>query len=73
MHTIGANPSRQSWTPAGDFDLAVWRFLSDGSLDSAFGGQGWVTHHDAAGGSDDDFGRGLALDHANRQKARLPA
>ncbi|MCZ6691590.1 MAG: hypothetical protein O7H41_18550 [Planctomycetota bacterium] len=47
-------------------DLAVWRFLDDGTLDSAFNGQGWTSHHDAGGGAGDDSGWDVTLDGAGK-------
>jgi uncharacterized delta-60 repeat protein len=47
-------------------DLAVWRFASTGELDTAFGGDGVVTHHNAAGGSGTDSGYAVALDSSDR-------
>ena len=45
-----------------DLDLAVWRIAGSGALDASFGGQGWVTHDNAAGGLGEDQGRGIAVD-----------
>ena len=52
----------------GDYDLAVWRFNPDGSLDTSFNGQGWVVHDDAAGGgpNSDDWAWRLVLDASGR-------
>ena len=44
-----------------DRDLALWRYEADGDLDVTFGGQGWVTHADAAGAPGDDMGRDIAV------------
>ncbi|MCF7949725.1 MAG: hypothetical protein K9M94_14140 [Spirochaetia bacterium] len=49
-----------------DFDLALWCYLNDGSLDASFGGDGVVTHHDAAGGGVDDEGYSLYIDGSGR-------
>jgi uncharacterized delta-60 repeat protein len=46
--------------------MALWRYDSTGALDSTFNTQGWVTHHDAAGGLDDDFGQDLTVDASGR-------
>ncbi len=47
-------------------DLALWRFNADGSLDTTFGGRGYVTHHNAAGGEGSDRARAVAIDGAGR-------
>lgn len=51
-----------------DFDMTIWRYNADGSLDTSFnpGGStpGIVTHHNAAMGSGfDDFGRDVVFDN----------
>ncbi len=38
------------------YDMATWRYNSNGTIDTTFNGQGWVTHHDAAGGNGYDTG-----------------
>ena len=44
-------------------DMAIWRYTSAGMLDTTFGGgDGIVTHDNAAGGSGSDFGYSIALD-----------
>ena len=56
-----------SWAPGGTLaDLAVWRYNPDASLDLAFGGLGFVTHHNAGGGGKEDVGRGTILDASGR-------
>ncbi len=47
-------------------DLAIWRFNTDGSLDTSFNSTGFVTHNGAAGGSGDDDGRDIVLDSNDR-------
>ncbi len=47
-------------------DMVVWRYLEDGSLDPSFDGKGWTTHHNAAGGDDNDVGRAIVLDSQGR-------
>lgn len=57
----------QSANAAGNADLAVWRYKNDGTLDTAFGGSGWIVHAGAAGGSNaNDAGRGIAIDASQR-------
>ncbi len=47
---------------AGDTDMLIWRFGSDGRLDRTFGDDGMVYHHSAAGGEGYDFASSIALD-----------
>lgn len=57
----------QSANAAGNADMAVWRYKNDGTLDTVFGGRGWIVHAGAAGGSNaNDAGRGLAIDGSQR-------
>ncbi|MCZ6691786.1 MAG: hypothetical protein O7H41_19535 [Planctomycetota bacterium] len=49
-----------------NYDMAIWRFNADGTLDTTFNGQGWAVHDDAAGGTGNDFGRGVSLDASGR-------
>jgi uncharacterized delta-60 repeat protein len=51
---------------SGDEDMVVWRYDPGGNLDTAFNQQGWVTHDNAAGGYDNDQGRGITLDGSGR-------
>ena len=48
------------------WDMIVWRFNSDGSLDTSFNGTGIVTHHGAAGGSGDDTGRDIKITESGK-------
>jgi uncharacterized delta-60 repeat protein len=44
------------------YNLAVWRYLSNGTLDAGFNSPyGFVTHDNAAGGSGDDNGRDVVI------------
>ena len=55
--------------PGSMHDMAVWRLQADGSLDTSFGGDydgdgtpdGWIVHHDAAGGGAGDFANGMTI------------
>ncbi|MCZ6690406.1 MAG: hypothetical protein O7H41_12445, partial [Planctomycetota bacterium] len=47
-------------------DMVVWRFNPDGTLDTAFDGQGWVTHDSAAGGASTDRGWSITLDASGK-------
>jgi uncharacterized delta-60 repeat protein len=51
-----------STNSAGNTDMTVWRFNTDGSLDTTFNGTGFVVHNSAAGGNADDAASALALD-----------
>ena len=54
-------------TVLGDRDMAIWRLDPDGSFDTSFNGQGWITHGGAAGGlNDDDAARAITLDGSGR-------
>jgi uncharacterized delta-60 repeat protein len=43
-------------------DMTIWRYNSDGSLDTTFNAAGYVVHHNAAGGDGYDRGKGMKLD-----------
>jgi uncharacterized delta-60 repeat protein len=44
-------------------DMVIWRYNSDGRIDSAFGGGlGRVVHHNAAGGNGNDRGMSIYVD-----------
>jgi len=49
-----------------NYDMAIWRYSSDGTLDSSFDTDGIVTHNSAAGGNGDDHGNSVALDSSGR-------
>jgi uncharacterized delta-60 repeat protein len=55
-----------SQNAAGNSDMVIWRYNSDGSLDTTFNGQGWVIHNSAAGGDSDDKGYHLAIDSSGK-------
>jgi uncharacterized delta-60 repeat protein len=48
------------------YDLAVWRYNNDGSLDTTFNSTGYNTVNDAAGGNGYDTGRSVGLDSQGR-------
>jgi uncharacterized delta-60 repeat protein len=57
----------ESANAAGDQDMVVWRFGSDGRLDGAFGGTGFLLHGGAAGGTGgNDGARGIVIDGSDR-------
>ncbi|MCZ6690315.1 MAG: hypothetical protein O7H41_11970 [Planctomycetota bacterium] len=47
-------------------DMVIWQYTSGGTLDTAFNGQGWVVHDNAAGGGGFDIGVGIVLDASGR-------
>ncbi|MBN1897347.1 MAG: hypothetical protein JW827_01100 [Spirochaetes bacterium] len=49
-----------------NWDMTIWRFREDGSLDTSFNGQGWVFHNGAAGGNDNDVGYAVLIDKSNK-------
>ncbi|MBN2753427.1 MAG: T9SS type A sorting domain-containing protein [Candidatus Goldbacteria bacterium] len=50
-----------------NIDMAVWKYKADGLIDTSFNpGFGYSTHDNAAGGSDADYGRAVALDSGGR-------
>ena len=51
---------------SGDFDMVIWRFNDDGSLDTSFNGTGYIVSSSAAGGSGDDSGSEVLIDSAGR-------
>lgn len=46
----------------GYFDMVIWKYKSNGALDTNFGVDGIVVHNNAAGGDGNDYGYALALD-----------
>ena len=50
----------------GDYDMVIWRYNSDGSLDKTFGNKGIVVDHNAAGGNSDDVGHSIYVDNKGR-------
>jgi uncharacterized delta-60 repeat protein len=50
----------------GNFDMAIWRYNLNGTLDTTFGGTGYVVHNNGAGGNSDDYGISTALDSSGR-------
>jgi uncharacterized delta-60 repeat protein len=49
---------------AEDSDMVIWKYRSDGTLDTTFGGDGIIVHNGAAGGDGFDAGKAIALDSA---------
>lgn len=54
-------------TSTGGVDMTIWRYTDAGELDTTFGeGDGIVTHDNAAGGYDMDYGESIAVDADGR-------
>jgi uncharacterized delta-60 repeat protein len=49
-----------------DRDMVIWRLNEDGTLDTSFDGDGWVTHNGAAGQYLTDIGWAIATDASGR-------
>jgi uncharacterized delta-60 repeat protein len=50
----------------GDSDMVIWRYNSNGSLDSSFGNNGIVVHHSAASGNGSDSGNSIYVDSTGK-------
>lgn len=55
-----------STNAAAYFDLVVWRYNANGTLDTSFNGSGYVRHNGAAGGNYDDMGQAVAIDSSGK-------
>lgn len=51
---------------AGTSDLSIWKFTSNGNIDTNFNGNGYITHHNAAGGNGTDYGNKGIIDSNGR-------
>ena len=51
---------------SGNKDMVVWRYKTDGTIDTTFNTTGIVINNGAAGGSGDDFGNAIAVDSQGR-------
>jgi uncharacterized delta-60 repeat protein len=49
-----------------NFDMVIWRYNSNGSLDRSFGTKGIVVHHNAAGGNSYDYGNSMYVDSTGK-------
>jgi uncharacterized delta-60 repeat protein len=47
-------------------DMVIWRYNSNGTLDTSFGNNGIVVHHNAAGGNSDDRGNSIYVDSTGK-------
>ncbi|EDP74721.1 hypothetical protein [Hydrogenivirga sp. 128-5-R1-1] len=45
-----------------NYDMVIWRYNSNGTLDNSFGNNGIVVHDNAAGGNGDDIGSSIVVD-----------
>jgi uncharacterized delta-60 repeat protein len=45
-----------------NYDMVIWRYNSNGTLDSSFNGTGFVVHQNAAGGNGNDSGNSIYVD-----------
>jgi len=52
----------RSYAPYDGYDMTIWRYESNGTLDTTFNGVGYVTDNNASGGSWDDSGQAVVLD-----------
>lgn len=52
----------KSMNVAGNSDMVIWKYKSDGTPDVSFGTHGNVIHNSAAGGDSSDIGNDIALD-----------
>lgn len=50
----------------GNYDLAIWRFNENGTLDTTFNSVGYATHNNAAGGNSQDMGMSLIVLNNNK-------
>ena len=53
-------------TPPDNYDMVIWRYNADGTLDTSFGIDGIVVHDGAAGGRGNDYGYAITIDAAGR-------
>jgi len=52
----------RSYSAYGGYDMTIWRYESNGTLDTTFNGVGYVSDNNASGGSGDDAGQAIVLD-----------
>ncbi|MBI5635246.1 MAG: SBBP repeat-containing protein, partial [Nitrospirae bacterium] len=59
-----------SYNASGNYDMVIWRYNADGSMDTTFNSAGAVpgivVHDSAAGGNSDDFGNSITVDTSGR-------
>ena len=61
-----AGSSDSDATAGSNYDMVIWRYKPDGTLDTTFDSDGIVVHNSAAGGNGDDYGSDIALDSSGR-------
>jgi uncharacterized delta-60 repeat protein len=49
-----------------NYDMVIWRYNSDGSIDKTFGDAGVIVDHDATGGKGNDVGNSIYVDSNGR-------
>jgi uncharacterized delta-60 repeat protein len=47
----------------GNYDMVIWKYNRDGSLDTSFNRTGFVVHDNAAGGNSHDYGYSIYVDN----------
>ncbi|MBN1898508.1 MAG: SBBP repeat-containing protein [Spirochaetes bacterium] len=52
----------ESGRAGNNYDMTIWRYNPDGSLDTTFSNKGWVTHHNAAGAFNNDVAEDIFID-----------
>jgi uncharacterized delta-60 repeat protein len=55
-----------SWKSSLNYDMVIWRYNSNGTLDNTFGNNGIVVHHNAAGGNSLDIGYSIYVDSTGK-------
>jgi uncharacterized delta-60 repeat protein len=59
----------RSWNSSGNYDMVIWKYNRDGSLDTSFNRTGFVVHDNAAGSylnDSSDSGNSIYVDNAGR-------
>jgi uncharacterized delta-60 repeat protein len=58
IYVTGSSMNRNS-----NYDMVIWKYNRDGSLDTSFNGTGFVVHDNAAGGNSHDYGYSIYVDN----------
>ena len=53
-------------TTSAGFDMVIWRYNTNGTIDASFNAVGYVTHNSAAGGSGNDAAYKVIIDRNNK-------
>ena len=56
----------RSINSSGNTDMVIWRYNSNGTLDTSFGNNGIVVHNNAAGGNSNDVGDSIFVDSTGK-------